>query len=180
MIPTALKAFMTSLASLRPPRRDDPERQTSHNPPSSTAEVTIVGLMNGDDADGRLLSDVAGRSGWQLVFTKTYPEARGALDQAQVPVVLCDRELLGTGWRKAIERLSAPPLRACVILLSEAIDTNLWTEVVRGGGYEVLAKPLRDDSLVRAVRLAWSYWLSPARTGLLVDRPPQLAKEGRP
>lgn len=175
MKPTGFRAFMTTLTDLRSGRRDPspaPESQTT-----SSAQITIVGLMNSDDDDSRLLSDVGARSGWQVMFVKTYSEARRALDQASVPVVLCDRDLLGTGWRKAVERLSAPPHRACVILLSEAIDANLWNEVVRGGGYEVLAKPLHEEAVTRAVRLAWSYWTSPARTGLLFE-PSRLAKEG--
>jgi DNA-binding NtrC family response regulator len=170
--------MITNLADLLPARRNDPARQESVQP-TSMGKVTIVGLMNRDDDDGRLLSEVAGRSGWQVVFAKTYGEVGGALDQGNVPVVFCDRDLLGMGWRKAVERLSAPPHCACVILISEAIDANLWNEVVRGGGYEVLAKPLRAEGVIRAVRLAWSYWTSPARTGLLFDRSPRLAKEGR-
>lgn len=179
MLPTGLRTLITTLADLRPASRN-PARQGAPSQTASTATVTIVGLMSGSDDNARLLSDVGGRSGWQVIFAKTYTEARSALDRAEIPVVFCDRDLLGMGWRKAVERLSAPPHRACVILLSEVTDTNLWNEVVRGGGYEVLAKPLREDAVTRAVRLAWSYWTSPARTGLLVDRSPRLAKEGRP
>lgn len=175
MLPTALRTFMTNLADLRGARRHNAEPQGSVTP---AAQITIVGLMNHDDDDGRLLTDVAGRSGWQVIFAKTYVEAKSALDRAEVPVVFCDRDLLGMGWRRAVEKLSAPPHRACVILLSEAIDANLWNEVVCGGGYEVLAKPLREDGVIRAVRLACSYWTSPARTGLLFESSRRLAKEG--
>jgi len=155
-----------------------PERRASNEQPAVAARITIVGLMSSEDEDARLLVDVGGRNAWQVVFAGTHAEVEAALDQAQVPVVFCDRDLLGLGWRKAVERLSGPPKRACVILLSENADTNLWNEVVKGGGYDVLPKPLREDTVTRAVRLARSYWISPARTGLLLNRPPQLAKEG--
>lgn len=176
MIPT-VRALMSTLSDLRGPRGVDSEPQGSPAQETSAAQITIVGFMDGGDHNGRLLSELAVRRGWQVTFVETYPEARNALDQAKVPVVLCDRDLLGMGWRKAVERLSAPPHRACVVLLSEAIDTNLWNEVVRGGGYEVLAKPLREDAVTRAIRLACSYWTSPARTGLLFEQS-RLAKEG--
>lgn len=178
MIPTGLRTFMSTLADLRAPRHEGSEPQPSRSHDTAGPEINIVGLMDGDDHNGRLVSELAVRSGWQVTFVATDAEARNALDQGSVPVVLCDRDLLGIGWRKAVERLSAPPHRACVILISEAIDTNLWNEVVRGGGYEVLAKPLREDALTRAVRLAWSYWTSPARTGLLFEQSRRLVKEG--
>ena len=128
--------------------------------------VTIVGLMDTDNQDGRLLADIGGRSGWNVVFADTCSDAKAALDQAQAPVVLCDRELLGMGWRNAVEGLSGPPNQACVILLSETVDSYLWNDVVRAGGHDVLLKPLKEEGVVRAVRLARTYWNSPARTGL--------------
>jgi hypothetical protein len=45
------------------------------------------------------------------------------------------------------------------------VDTYLWNEVVSKGGFDVLSKPLREDDVVRAVRLAWSYWNSATRIG---------------
>ena len=154
------------------------ERRISNEQPGAAGKITIVGLMSSDDDDGRLLAEIGGRRGWQVVFAETHTEAEAALNGAQVPVVFCDHGLLGLGWRRAVERLSGPPERACVILLSETADTNLWNEVVSGGGYDVLPKPLREDTVTRAVRLARSYWISPARTGLLLNRSPELAKEG--
>ena len=46
------------------------------------------------------------------------------------------------------------------MLVSKLIDDNLWNDLVSSGGYEVLRKPLRDDEVSRAVRMAWSYWSS--------------------
>jgi CheY-like chemotaxis protein len=155
------------------------EQRISNEKPEAAGKITVVGLMSRDDDDGRLLAEIGGRRGWQVVFAETHAEAEAALDQAQVPVVFCDHGLLGLGWRRAVERLSGPPKRACVILLSETADTNLRNEVVGGGGYDVLPKPLREETVTRTVRLARSYWISPARTGLLMNGPPELAKEGR-
>lgn len=171
--------FITGLTDLRPRKRGRPARQAFSSQQSSMARVTIVGLMSGDDEDGLLLADIGARSGWQVLFVNTCADAAAALGQGNVPVVLCDRELLGMGWRSAVERLSAPPQRACVILLSEAVDTYLWNEVIRGGGYDVLPKPLREDGVTRAVRLARSYWNSPARKGLFLEESPQFVKGGR-
>jgi FixJ family two-component response regulator len=47
-----------------------------------------------------------------------------------------------------------------VILVSGVRDDYLWQEVIRRGGYDVLPKPLRADSVARIVKLALSYWKS--------------------
>ncbi len=172
----ALKSFITSLVDLRLLMRRSAGRPSLIGAQPSADRVTIVGLMNADDEDGRLLADVGDRNGWEVVFVNTCSDAKAALDRAGVPVVLCDRELLGMGWRNAVERLSGPPHQACLILLSETVDTYLWNEVVCGGGHDVLHKPLWEEGVIRAVRLARTYWNSPARTGLGVAaslRPPQ-------
>ena len=49
------------------------------------------------------------------------------------------------------------------MLVSKVIDDYLWNELVSNGGYEVLRKPLREDQVSRAVRMAWSYWSSAAK-----------------
>jgi len=49
------------------------------------------------------------------------------------------------------------------MLASKVIDDYLWNELVSCGGYEVVRKPLREDEVCRAVRMAWSYWSSAAK-----------------
>ena len=49
------------------------------------------------------------------------------------------------------------------MLVSKVIDDYLWSELVTYGGYEVVRKPLREDEVSRAVRMAWSYWSSAAK-----------------
>lgn len=49
------------------------------------------------------------------------------------------------------------------MLASKVIDDYLWNELVSCGGYEVMGKPLREDEVSRAVRMAWSYWSSAAK-----------------
>lgn len=131
--------------------------------PSSLAPISVLGLVT-SDKDCRLLTEICSRNRWHLLFTETCEDARIALHQLKAPVILCDRDLSGRGWRETVEDLASSPHRACIILVSEVVDTYLWNEVVRTGGYDVLSKPLREDDVVRAVRLAWSYWNSATRT----------------
>jgi CheY-like chemotaxis protein len=133
---------------------------------SSLGPITVIGLI-ASDADRRLLSGICSRNRWNLLFADTCEEARIALDKLKAPVVLCDRDLPGKGWRGTVEDLASSPHRACIILISGVVDTYLWDEVVRAGGFDVLSKPLREDDVVRAVRLAWSYWNSATRTAAI-------------
>ena len=125
--------------------------------------IAIIGMMTSDD-DRRLLTAVCNRNAWRLLLADTCEEGRAALDRLKAPVILCDRDLPGKGWRETVEGLASSPHRACIILVSAVVDAYLWDEVVRTGGYDVVTKPLREDEVVGAVRLAWSYWNSASRT----------------
>jgi FixJ family two-component response regulator len=133
---------------------------------SSLGPITVIGLI-ASDADRRLLTGLCSRNRWNLLFADTCEEARIALHKLKAPVILCDRDLPGKGWRGTVEDLASSPHRACIILVSGVVDTYLWDEVVRTGGFDVLSKPLREDDVVRAVRLAWSYWNNATRTAAI-------------
>jgi CheY-like chemotaxis protein len=140
---------------------------TSHWAPleghSSLGPITVIALLASEE-DRQQLTCICSRNLWNLLFVDTREEARIALHNLKVPVVLCDRDLPGKGWRETVEDLASSPHRACVILVSGVVDTYLWSEVVRTGGFDVLSKPLREDDVTRAVRLAWSYWNRATRT----------------
>jgi CheY-like chemotaxis protein len=130
---------------------------------SSMRPIAVIGLLVGYE-DRQLLAGICGRNRWRLLFADTCEEARTALDKLKAPLILCDRDLPGKGWRQTVEDLALLPHRACVILVSAVVDTYLRDEVVRHGGYDVLSKPLREDDVARAVRLASLYWYSATRT----------------
>ena len=101
------------------------------------------------ERDRQVLAGICTRNSWRLLLVNTREEARTALDQLKTPVILCDRDLPGQGWRETVEDLASSPHRACIILVSGVVDTYLWDEVVR------------------AVRLAWSYWNSATKTAAI-------------
>ena len=143
-------------------RRQKNSLASRWRPPASVmspGRVGVVGLMV-DEGDRRVLAGVCRRYQWNLFCAATQGEAQAALTQLRAPVVLCDRDLAGNGWRETVAALAASPQRACVILVSGVVNVYLWYEVVRTGGFDMLAKPLREEDVVRAVRLAWSYWNS--------------------
>lgn len=128
--------------------------------------IAIIGLVTKTE-ERRLLAGLSSRNGWHLLFAETYEEARAWSAKLKVPVILCDRDFPSRGWREVIGGLASSPHSPCIILLSSVFDNYLWNEVVRTGGYDVLPKPLREDAVVRAVRLALTYWNSAIRTAKL-------------
>lgn len=136
--------------------------------------ITVVGLL-ADDHDRQLLTEVCDQSQWKVLFAETCVEALTTLDQRRVPVILYDRDLPGREWRDVVALLASTPHHACVILISKVVDDYLWNEVVRTGGYDVLPKPLRESDVLRAVRLAWSYWNSATRTAAVPAKRPWLS-----
>jgi hypothetical protein len=49
--------------------------------------------------------------------------------------------------------------------MSVVVDEYLLQELIRRGGYELLPKPLRAESIARVIKLALSYWTSAASIG---------------
>lgn len=110
--------------------------------------------------DRDMLTSVADLELWDLHFIESCEEARSIAKQLSAPVILLDRDWPGTEWRIAVESLASLQQHASVILVSGVRDDYLWQEVIRRGGYDVLPKPLRADSVARIVKLALSYWKS--------------------
>ena len=149
--------FRTVSVFLRKEKRNSSPSLSLRRDGRATDNIMVMGLAFTDE-DRRLLASVCSGRQWNVVFTDTSDQARATLDQLKAPVILCDRDLPGGEWRDVVQVLASSPHRACVILISRVVDDYLWNEVVQRGGYDVLPKPLREEDVVRAVRLAWSYW----------------------
>ena len=115
----------------------------------------MVALL--EETDRAVVTDVCRRSGWDVSFAESCAEARALLERVKAQIVFMDRDLAGTDWRDAMTSLAGLRAQPCIVLISRVLDVYLWYEVVRYGGYEILAKPLRADEVSRVVRLAWSY-----------------------
>lgn len=124
---------------------------------ASASPLAIVGLVM-NEPDRRLLAGLGSRNEWKVSFAETLDEASALSEAVRAPAVLCDRDMCGKDWRAALERLSASPHGPCVLLMSAVVDDYLWNEVIRRGGYDVLAKPLREEDVLRTIKLARSFW----------------------
>ena len=68
--------------------------------------------------------------------------------------MLFDRDLPDVDWRQGIGKLANEHSR--VILASFVADDYLWEEVIHCGGYDVIAKPYREDEVIHMIQFAWA------------------------
>jgi len=129
-------------------------------PPDSA--VAVIALTS-DEQTKRTLSQLAVRGQWNLAFAGAGDEALAMLTAGHPAVILCDREMQNLDWRGFFKRVAAYSRQCATILTSSTYSERLWDEVIRSGGYDVLAKPLNEDQTLGAVNLAWLY----ARRGLI-------------
>jgi DNA-binding NtrC family response regulator len=122
--------------------------------------LTIVGLL--DDRDRAVVRELSGCRHWDVSFAAACPDALALIGQTKPQILFMDRDLSGSDWRETMSVFASSSNKICIMLVSTVVDTDLWNEVVRNGGYEVLPKPLRADQVSKAVGLAWSYWSSAA------------------
>ena len=139
---------------------------TEETTPADTTCIRIVSVL-ATAQDRCLLDEVSNRNQWNVVFANAYNEACLLSDRLKPPIILFDRDVAGPDWRHAVASLASASGSACVLLISRVADDYLWNEVVLNGGYDVLSKPLREDEVMRAVRLAWSYWNGVRRAGAI-------------
>ena len=88
---------------------------------------------------------------WELQFTSSPREGVRLASQSHFELILCDRNQPGYPWREVMDRLAACSPRSCILLVSPVSDDNLWRDVLQRGGYDVLIRPLREESALHAV-----------------------------
>jgi DNA-binding response OmpR family regulator len=143
------------LAVFRRFRSDRVLKSTDH----SESGLTLVALVV-SERDRALLSHLAAKHRWVIHFARTGGEAWEILNARKAQIILCEREVAGAEWRDVIRKMVSAPHLVCAILISRVTDDYLWNEVVSWGGHDVLATPLHEENVLRAIRLAWLYWNS--------------------
>ena len=127
-------------------RRTQPETDAEPTP------TLLAMIARGPDAAA--LSEILRGSGWALSVAESLEEAAGLLAAEPACIVLLDRDLPEVDWRQAVRRLANDHSR--VILASFVADDYLWEEVIHCGGYDVIAKPFREDEVIHMIQFAWA------------------------
>ena len=124
-----------------------------HNEPNGGPRLTVL-AMTASGSDDALLREILAGPSWELRLSNDLEDAIAFLDSRAAAIVLFDRDLPGANWRATVRRLASEHSR--VILASFVADDYLWEEVIHCGGYDVLAKPLREDEVIHMIQFAWA------------------------
>jgi len=161
-----LRALHSFLTDAPKKVRADHQRlspSANSNARAVTPRITIVALVVSDH-DREVLTFLSNREPVDIHFAESHVDAWEAMNRLNSPVVLYDRDWPNAEWRTTVQALASSPHRSCVILASRVADDYLWQELIRCGGYDLLAKPFRAEDVARALKLALSYWKSAKAT----------------
>jgi len=105
-----------------------------------------------------ILKTQSRHSGWSLSLSDAGRDAARLRGLEVSPIIIYDRELSPSHWREMVRRFAREVPRPYVILLSPNADANLWDELQRLGGSDILRAPIDRDSLLGAVERGWQFW----------------------
>jgi DNA-binding NtrC family response regulator len=133
---------------------------------SSTAGKLTVLSVSPQDEDHLSLQAITGRSKHWMQFTACdLASALALLEQHEIAVVVCERDLLPGAWTDVLERIQSMPIAPSLIVTSRVADERLWAEALNLGAWDVLAKPFDRMEVIRSVKSAWQHWHDEAHMG---------------
>ena len=124
--------------------------------PVSRPPHLLAILGNGDGRE--VVTQFAADQRWQLSLADTIEEGYLLFRaNAGVAIVLLDRDLSIGDWRSTVRDFAGEQSHPGVILVSAVIDSYLFGEVVRQGGFDVIGKPMQAEELRRTALLALKF-----------------------
>jgi DNA-binding response OmpR family regulator len=140
-------------------------------PSTPEQRLRILALSMSID-DSVLLRCLAQQHKWDLRLTQSPREAFQLASQSHFEIILCDRNQPGYPWREVLDRLAECSSRSCILLVSPVSRDDLWRNVLQHGGYDVLLRPLRENSTLHAIRavlrfISWDTDISAELTGAI-------------
>ena len=118
--------------------------------------TTLFVSPNG--ADHAVLRAIFSRSNWSLRSAFSCADALELLRREPFPVVICNGDLPDGSWQKLVDNSEGMTSRPRVIVSSRNPDERLWTDVLRDGGYDLLAMPWKGREVMKTISLAWRSW----------------------
>ena len=90
----------------------------------------------------------------ELNFATNLPLALDNLHAHRFDVVIYDQDVPQEDWRTALPALAEASPRSSILLLSTLRQPDLWHEVIRRGGHDMLIKPVTEEAAESTVALA--------------------------
>lgn len=138
--------------------RKQPTIETTSTTIVTSPGVLTVLYVSPYDADHSSLRAIIGHSTWMIFNAHDLPSAFIVLQQHEIAVLLCERDLLQGTWKDVLQHSSALPNAPAVIVASRLADERLWAEALNLGAWDVLEKPFDRTEVMRSVKSAWQHW----------------------
>lgn len=122
------------------------------------ADTLAVLSMSPIDEDHLSLEAILDHPTTMLFKAPDLVSAMVLLQQHEIAVVICERDLLPGSWTDVLDDLKALPIPPSLIVTSRLADERLWAEALNLGAWDVLAKPFDRNELIRTVESAWRHW----------------------
>ena len=121
--------------------------------PTAKRTILLISGLSSECNSVRVFSLIAG---WHLIFAPNVSAAVERSGTENVTVVLYDEDVPGMPWQEGVHALLNTKQPAFLILLSSAMCQDRRAELVRRGGYDVVRKPVRLDTLARLIDGCWT------------------------
>jgi len=125
--------------------------------PTKAKSITILSISPAE-ADHSSLQAIVRHSNWTLLTADGLPSALSLIDQLDVSVILCERDLSPGSWVDVLKYANSLRQTPAVIVTSRLADERLWAEALNLGAQDVLVKPYDRNEVIRCVKLAWDHW----------------------
>jgi DNA-binding response OmpR family regulator len=120
----------------------------------------VIGLaVSPVDENLAFLQRIFDDSGWRLFTARTCREAKAELQRDRLAVIVCESHLIDGNWRDVLSALAPLLNPPRLIVVSRLADSELLTEILNMGGFDLLPAPLREVEVGYAVGSAWLDWM---------------------
>lgn len=130
------------------------KRQGSRPVPEGRVRILVLSMSF---EDRFLLQRLGKQHDWELRFTYSPRERLNLASRRHFQLILCDHNQPGYPWREVMDRLAACSPQSRILLVSPVNDDYLRRDVIQQGGYDVLLRPLREESALRAVQAVFRF-----------------------
>lgn len=125
---------------------------------NSLSRVLTVLSVSPIEQDHVPLESIIGHTRWMLFKADSLSSAQSVLQQHDISVVLCERDLQPGSWIDVLNHLNTFQRAPSLIVTSRLADEHLWLEALNLGAWDVLPKPFHSAEVLRCVRSAWQHW----------------------
>lgn len=115
--------------------------------------LSVSGNQQDHDALRRMIEP-----SWTLRQSLSLKEARGELRNHRFAILFCDQDSMPDAWKSLHHHATPDGSPPFVVVASRLADASLWAEALNLGAWDVVAKPLDEQEVLRVLDIALTRW----------------------